>query len=234
MNAVLDIGGIQVDVIFKDIKNVHLSVYPPSGRVRISAPQRMSIENIRLFAITKIGWIKRHQKQIRRQPREAPREFLERESHYLWGRRYLLKINESCSLPGVAVDHRMLELAVPEGSSTELREKVLLKWCRAELRRQASPLLEKWAKRLNVDLRHFHIQRMKTKWGSSSPSRKSVRLNLELVKLPLECLDYVTLHEIAHFVIPNHGEEFRTLLDENLPGWRHIRDRLNEGPLPPI
>lgn len=194
----------------------------------------MSIENIRLFAITKIGSIKKHQRQIRRHPREAPREFLERESHYLWGRRYLLKINESCSPPGVAVDHRVLELAVPEGSSAELREKVLLKWCRAELRRQASPLLEKWAKRLNVDLRHFHIQRMKTKWGSSSPSRKTVRLNLELVKLPLECLDYVTLHEMAHFVVPNHGEQFRDLLDENLPGWRHIRDRLNEAPLPAI
>lgn len=234
MNAVLDIGGIPVDVIFKDIKNVHLSVYPPTGRVRISAPQRMSIENIRLFAITKIGWIKKHQRQISRQSRETPREFLERESHYLWGRRYLLTIKASSSTPSVTVGHRVLELAVPEGASAELREKVLLKWCRAELRKQATPLLTKWAKRLNVDVRHFHIQRMKTKWGSSSPSRKAVRLNLELVKLPLECLDYVTLHEIAHFVVPNHGEQFRALLDENLPGWQHILDRLKEGPLPTI
>jgi predicted metal-dependent hydrolase len=231
MNAVLDIGGIAVDVIFKDIKNVHLSVYPPTGRVRISAPQRMSIENIRLFAITKIGWIKKHQRQIRRQPRETPREYVERESHYVWGRRYLLTIAEGASKPSVAIGHRTLELRVPRGASRELRQETLAKWLRAELRKQAAPLLTKWAKRLNVDLRHFHIQQMKTKWGSSSPSRKAVRLNLELVKLPLECLDYVALHELAHFVVPNHREQFRTLLDENLPGWRHVRDRLNEGPL---
>lgn len=234
MNAVIEVAGIPVDVIFKDIKNVHLSVYPPTGRVRISAPQRMSIENIRLFAITKIGWIKKHQRQIQRQRREIPREYLERESHYLWGRRYLLTINETVSKPTVAIGHSVLELKVPAGASVEMRRELLVAWCRAELRKLATSLVAKWADRLNVEVRHIHIQRMKTKWGSSSPSRKAVRLNLGLVRLPVECLDYVALHEVAHFVVADHGERFRALLDENLPGWQNVRDRLNEAPLPAL
>lgn len=234
MNAVLDIGGVPVDVIFKDIKNVHLSVYPPTGRVRISAPRRMSIENIRLFAISKIGWIKRHQNKITRQARETPREYLERESHFVWGRRYLLTIKEGGLKPEVVLGNRTLELTVPEGAFVDDREKALIAWYRAELRARAAPLLAKWARQLDVDFRGFYIQRMKTKWGSSSPSRKTVRLNLELAKFSPECLDYVALHEMAHFVAPDHGERFIALLDRHMPGWRTIRDLLNEGPLPVI
>lgn len=234
MNAVLDIGGVPIDVIFKDIKNVHLSVYPPTGRVRISAPHRMSIENIRLFAITKIGWIKRHQGKIVKQAREAPRDYLERESHYVWGRRYLLTIKEEGTKPVVALGNRALELIVPEGTSVGERGEALNAWYRAELRARAAPLLAKWARLLDVDFRGFYIQRMKTKWGSSSPSRKTVRLNLELAKFSPECLDYVALHEMAHFVAPDHGARFAALLDRHMPGWRTIRDRLNEGPLPAI
>lgn len=234
MNAVLDIGGVPVDVIFKDIKNVHLSVYPPTGRVRISAPRRMSLENIRLFAISKIGWIKKHQNKITRQARETPREYLERESHFVWGRRYLLTIKEGGVKPEVVLGNRTLELTVPEGAFVDNREKALTAWYRAELRARAAPLLAKWARQLDVDFRGFYIQRMKTKWGSSSPSRKTVRLNLELAKFSPECLDYVALHEMAHFVAPDHGKHFIALLDRHMPGWRTIRDLLNEGPLPVI
>jgi predicted metal-dependent hydrolase len=223
-----------VDVIFKDIKNVHLSVYPPTGRVRISAPRRMSLENIRLFAISKIGWIKKHQNKITRQARETPREYLERESHFVWGRRYLLTIKEGGVKPEVVLGNRTLELTVPEGAFVDNREKALTAWYRAELRARAAPLLAKWARQLDVDFRGFYIQRMKTKWGSSSPSRKTVRLNLELAKFSPECLDYVALHEMAHFVAPDHGKHFIALLDRHMPGWRTIRDLLNEGPLPVI
>lgn len=234
MNTELTIGEISVDVIFKDIKNVHLSVYPPTGRVHISAPRRMSLENVRLFAISKIGWIKKHQAKIQDQPRETPREYLERESHYVWGRRYLLTIQEGGTKPAVSLGVRTLELAVPDGALPNIKEEILADWYRTELRKRATPLLDKWAKHLNVDLRTFYIQRMKTKWGSSNPQRKTVRLNLELAKFPPECLDYVALHEIAHFIVPNHSPEFIAILDRNLPGWRTIRDRLNEGPLPAI
>lgn len=234
MNTELTIGEISVDVIFKDIKNVHLSVYPPTGRVHISAPRRMSLENARLFAISKIGWIKKHQAKIQDQPRETPREYLERESHYVWGRRYLLTIQEGGTKLAVSLGVRTLELTVPEGALPNTKEEILSDWYRTELRKRAAPLLDKWAKHLNVDLRTFYIQRMKTKWGSSNPQRHTVRLNLELAKFPPECLDYVALHEIAHFIVPNHSPEFIAILDRNLPGWRTIRDRLNEAPLPAI
>ncbi|MFG1204228.1 SprT family zinc-dependent metalloprotease [Xanthobacter aminoxidans] len=234
MLAALNIGGIEIDVIFKDIKNVHLSVYPPTGRVRISAPRRMTLENIRLFAITKIGWIRRHQSKITGQARETPREYLERESHYVWGRRHLLTIREDGVKPAVTCGHHSLELTMPKGTPADLREAVLSDWYRSELRERADAVLGKWAKRLNVRLSHFYIQRMKTKWGSSNPVRRTIRLNLELAKFSPECLDYVALHEIAHFVVPDHSDRFLAVLDQNMPGWRTIRDRLNEGPLPVI
>lgn len=232
MNAVLDIGGVPVDVTFKDIKNVHLSVHPPTGRVRISAPRRMSLDNVRLFAVSKIGWIKRHQSKLARQAREAPREYLERESHYVWGRRYLLTIKEGGAKPSVTLGHRSLELTMPRATPFEKREAALSEWYRTELREKAEIALAKWAKRLGVEIAGFYVQRMKTKWGSSNPSRCTVRLNLELAKFPVECLDYVALHEVAHFVVPSHSERFIDMLDQHMPGWRTVRDRLNEGPLP--
>lgn len=234
MTMELEIGGVSVDVIFKDIKNVHLSVYPPTGRVHVSAPRHMNLETVRLFAISKIGWIRKHQGKIQCQPRETPREYLERESHYVWGRRYLLEIKEAGSKPLIVLNNRTIELTLPEGAPVELRRSVLNEWYRVELRERADPLLAKWRTRLGIDFRRFYIQRMKTKWGSSNPSHKTIRLNLDLAKFPAECLDYVILHEMAHFIVPHHGEGFKALLDNNMPGWRTIRDRLNEGPLPAI
>lgn len=234
MDAMISVAGVEVDVVFKDIKNLHLSVLPPTGRVRISAPRRMSRESIRLFAISRIGWIKKHQARIQSQRREPPREYLERESHRVWGRRYLLRLKEGGDRPQVSLGHRYLDLSTPKGSSTELREEALLNWYRAELRAKAAPVLQTWADRLDVDLRRFYIQRMKTKWGSSNPTQRTVRLNLDLVKFAPECLNYVALHEIAHFKVPNHGDKFKALLDRNMPGWKRIREQLNEGPLPSI
>lgn len=231
MLAELDVGGLSIDVVFKDIKNVHLSVYPPTGRVRISAPQRMTLDSIRLFAISKIGWIKKHQSKVRGQAREPAREFLERESHYLWGKRYLLRLKEGDTAPEVHLAHRHLDLYLPKGARFEVREDAIAAWYRRELRAKADPILDKWTKRLRVDLDRFYIQRMKTKWGSSNPASRTVRLNLDLARFPLECLDYVALHEIAHFRVPNHSERFKTILDSNMPEWRRIRERLNEGPL---
>lgn len=225
------IGGVPIDVHFKDIKNVHLSVYPPTGRVRVSAPVHMTIESVQLFATSKIGWIRRCQSKLSGQPREAPREYLERESHNVWGRRYLLHINENSQKSEVVLTNRTIELWLPSFATSDNCRAALDGWYREELRAKATPLLERWAQRLDVSLSRFFIQRMKTKWGSSNPASRTVRLNLELAKYSPECLDYVALHEVAHFVVPNHNEHFREVLDTNLPGWRTIRDRLNEGPL---
>jgi predicted metal-dependent hydrolase len=234
MATELVIGGISIDVVFKDIKNVHLSVYPPTGRVRVSAPDRMSLESVRLFAISKVGWIRKHQDRIHYQPRETPREYLERESHFVWGRRYLLTLKEGGSRAQLVLANRTLELKLPEGASVQERQKAMDDWYRSELRSRAAPILKKWSDRLGVEFNQLYIQRMKTKWGSSNPDRHTIRLNLELAKFAPECLDYIALHEIAHFLAPNHGERFLLLLDRNMPSWRAIRDRLNEGPLAAI
>jgi predicted metal-dependent hydrolase len=228
------IGDVSIDVIFKDIKNVHLSVHPPTGRVRVSAPDRMSLESVRLFAVSKVGWIKKHQGKMKSQARETPREYLERESHYVWGRRYLLTLKEEGLKPQIALTNRTIELTLPEGAPVIQRQAIMDEWYRSQLRAQAEPVIEKWAKRLGIGYNRFFIQRMRTKWGSSNPRNGTIRLNLDLAKFHPECLDYIILHEMVHFVVPNHGEKFQALLDNNLPGWRAIRDRLNEGPLPSI
>ncbi|KAB1085077.1 M48 family metallopeptidase [Neorhizobium galegae] len=227
----LDIGGISVDVVFKDIKNVHLSVYPPTGRVRISAPSRMSLENIRLFAIAKLGWIKNQQTKLQRQDRESPREFIERESHYLWGQRYLLQIAENGDSIGVEADYRRIILHVEADASRQRRQAIIDEWYRRELKQAAKPLIAKWETQLEERVDRFFVQRMKTKWGSSNPRLKTIRLNLELAKKHPECLDYVIIHEIMHFLVPDHGTRFVQMMDQNMPNWRLVRQRLNEAPL---
>ncbi|MBZ9859698.1 M48 family metallopeptidase [Mesorhizobium sp. CA12] len=229
MITVLDIGEVSVDVVFKDIKNVHLSVYPPTGRIRISAPSRMTLDNVRLFAISKLGWIKKQRGKLLSQEREPAREFLERESHYVWGRRYLLRLE--VGNPAVELGHRDMVLRADGDSPPERRRDLLEEWYRREMRMAVAPLVRKWESALDIHVSRFFIQRMKTKWGSSNPVRRTIRLNLELAKKPPECLDYIVLHEMLHFIVPNHSTRFQALLDENQPGWRHLRQVLNESPL---
>lgn len=227
----LDIGGVSVDVVFKDIKNVHLSVYPPTGRVRIAAPCRMSLENIRLFAISKLGWIKKHQSKLLSQERESPREFLERESHYLWGQRYLLHLADVADGPGVAVEHRHIVIHAGHDAPAQKRQALLDDFYRRELKEAARPIIAKWEKELDVGVDRFFVQRMKTKWGSSNPRLRTIRLNLDLAKKPAECLDYVILHEMLHFLVPDHSTRFVDAMNQKMSNWRLIRQTLNEAPL---
>lgn len=231
MTTELEIGGVSVDVVFKDIKNVHLSVYPPTGRVRISAPCRMSLENIRLFAISKLGWIKKQQSKLLSQEREFPREYLERESHYLWGQRYLLRLAPVDDASRAVVEHRQIVLHVGEGAPVQNRQALLDQLYRHELKQAAQPIIAKWENQLGVAVDRFFVQRMKTKWGSSNPRMRTIRLNLELAKKPAECLDYVILHEVLHFLVPDHSARFIGAIDEKMPNWRLIRQTLNDAPL---
>ena len=231
MVSKMKIADVSVDIIFKDIKNVHLSVHPPTGRVRISAPLEMNSDTIRLFALSKLGWIRKHQKKIQEQERETPREFLERESHYFWGRRYLLRIDDEQDRSNVVLGHRYIELNVPKGASAEQRRELLLSWYRKELRAACLPVISQWETLLGVRVERFFIQQMKTKWGGCNPAKRYIRLNLDLVRFEPECLRYVILHEMAHFIVPNHGTHFTALLDAHMPEWRNIRTKLNYGPL---
>jgi hypothetical protein len=226
----LKLGEIMVEVVQKDIKNVHLSVYPPHGRVKISAPLRMNEDTIRVFAISKIGWIKQQQSKLRKQDREAPREYLDRESHYVWGKRYLLRVEEDQAAPKIEVQPGSLVMCVRPGTDEVTKEAVLAGWYRHLLREATPPLIHVWEPRLKVTVSRLFVQHMKTKWGSCNPASGAIRLNTELAKKPRACLEYIVLHEMVHLLEPTHGPKFVELMDRFMPGWRTTRHLLNSLP----
>src|SRR5579872_689962 len=227
----LRLGEIAVDVVLKDIKNVHLGVYPPSGRVRISAPKRMSLDNIRVFAISKLTWIKQQQDKLRGQERETPREYLDRESHYLWGTRYLLKVVLDNDAPRVELKHRKMILRVATGTTEEGKQATLARWYREQIKTAVPAVIAKWGPIIPVELERVFVRRMKTKWGSGNADRRSIRLNTDLAKKPRECLEYIVVHEMVHILEPTHGPRFVALMDRLMPQWRLCREQLNRLPV---
>lgn len=227
----IKLGDIAVEVVKKNIKNIHLSVYPPAGRVRISAPLRMNLDTIRVFAISKLGWIKQQQKKLREQERETPREYLDRESHYVWGKRYLLKVIESDTAPTVELKHRQMRLRVRPGASDEKKQAIVEEWYREHLKQAVPALISKWEPLLGVKVNRFFVQRMKTKWGSCCPGSGSIRLNTDLAKKPPGCLEYIVVHEMAHLLEPTHNGRFIALMDQFMPQWRFHREELNRLPV---
>ena len=194
--------------MLKDIKNVHLSVHPPTGRVRISAPSRMSLDTIRVFAISKLGWIKQQQRKLREQERETPREYLDRESHYVWGKRYLLKVIESDEPPSVELKHSQMLLRVRPATDEAKKQAIVEEWYREQLKEAVPPLIAKWEPLMGVKVERFFVQRMKTKWGSCNPGAGSIRLNTDLAKKPRECLEYIVVHEMVHLIERHHNDRF--------------------------
>ena len=231
MVSQLDLGGIPVDVVFKDIKNVHLSVYPPTGRVRISAPSRMSLDTVRVYAISKLDWIKQQRKKLREQERETKRQYLDRESHYVWGERYLLKVIEQDAAPSVELKHSRMLLRVRPGTSDEKKQAIVEGWYREQIKSAVPLLIEKWEPLLGVKVEQFFVQRMKTKWGGCNSARGHIRLNTDLAKKPQNCLEYIVVHEMVHLMEPTHNVRFVALMDDHLPQWQHYRDMLNRLPL---
>ena len=227
----LDLGEIAVEVMFKDIKNVHLSVYPPAGRVRISAPARMNLDTIRVFAISKLGWIKQQQRKLNEQDRETPREYLNRESHYLWGKRYLLRVIEGHEAPSIEIEHSRLLLRVHPETTEGKRQEIVSKWYRHQMKVVASTMIARWTAVMGVAVEGFYIQQMKTKWGSCNPQARTIRLNTELAKKPNECLEYIVVHEMAHLLEPTHNARFIAMMDRFMPSWRLRREQLNRLPV---
>ena len=227
----LKLGDITVDVVLKDIKNVHLSVHPPTGRVRISAPARMSLDTIRVFAISKLGWIKQQQMKLQEQDRETPREYLDRESHYVWGKRYLLTVSESNQAPSVELKHSRMLLRVRPGTDERRRQTIVEGWYREQLKNAVPLLIAKWEPLLGVKVERFFVQRMKTKWGSCNPGAGHIRLNTELAKKPPECLEYIVVHEMTHLLEPTNNAHFRALIDRFMPKWQFYLSQLNRLPV---
>ena len=230
MATQIELGGVVLDVVKKDIKNIHLSVYPPTGRVRIAAPTRMKLDTIRLFAISKLGWIRQQQKKLREQERESPREYLDRESHYVWGRRVLLTLVEADGPASVQLRHSKLQLSLRPATDEAAREAILANWYRQILKAEAAPLIAAWEPRLKIAVNGFYVQQMKTKWGSCNPTAGTIRLNTELAKKPKACLEYIVVHEGSHLLEPTHGPRFIALMDRFMPAWRETRALLNSLP----
>ncbi len=231
MSAVIQLGSLEVDVTKKDIKNVHLSIYPPAGQVRISAPKHMRLESIRAFAASKLDWIKRERKKVREQERETQRQYVNRESHYLWGKRYLLKVVEAEESPRVKQKHSQLILHVRPGSDRDKKREVMMQWYRSLIKEEAVALIKEWEPKMKVKVSNLFVQRMKTKWGSCNPVAGNIRLNSELAKKPLECLEYILVHEMVHLLEPTHNHRFVKLMNRFMPQWTQHRDALNRLPV---
>lgn len=226
----LKLGNIEIEVEQKDIKNIHLSVYPPNGRVRIAAPEKMELDTIRVFAISKLQWIKNQQKILQQQEREPKREYVDRESHYFFGKRYLLKVHQRESSPKVEIDHKFIHLFVRPNSSTQKKAAVIDEWHRAELKKQVPKLIAQWEEKIGVKCNDFGIKKMRTKWGSCNTEAKRIWLNLELAKKPKECLEYIIVHELVHLLERSHNQRFVKLMDQFMPKWRFHREELNRLP----
>jgi predicted metal-dependent hydrolase len=231
MAAQIDLGDMRVEVVRKEIKNLHLSVLPPQGRVRVAAPRHMSMDTIRVFVISKLAWIRSQQRKMRAQARETPREYLDRESHYVWGRRYLLKRVEKETAPAIELRHRRLVLQVRPGAGEARSQEILEAWYREQIRAAVPELIARWEPVMGVKVGRVFVQRMKTKWGSCNPSSGAIRLNTELAKKPPECLEYIVVHEMAHLLEPTHNVRFVSLMDLFMPHWQHVRDVLNRLPV---
>ena len=218
MAETIQLGDITIAVTRKDIKNVHLSVHPPNGRVTLVAPKATRLEVARAYAVSKLGWIRDQQVKLRSQARETPRQFVERESHYLWGRRYLLSVVEKDEKPSVQLGHRKVTLTVRPGSSKAKREAVMHEWHKSLLHDVLPGLIKKWEAKLGVKVSSYFLQRMKTKWGGCNHRARNIRLNTELVKKPKDLLEYVVVHEMIHLIEPTHSERFIVLLSAHYPG----------------
>lgn len=228
---IIHLGDIPVDVTLKDIKNIHLSVYPPTGTVRISAPRDMAVDTVRVFAISKLDWIRKQQRKLREQARETARDYIDRESHYLWGKRYLLETIEKDEAPCVTLKHKRILLQVRPGADLEKKRTVLDEWYRQQIKMAIRPLIQTWEKRLGVAVNGFLVRHMKTRWGTCTPGHKTIRLNLELAKKPPQCLEYIVVHELLHLIEPTHNDRFVGLLDMHIPKWRFHREALNQLPV---
>ncbi len=226
------INDIKIDVVRKDIKNIHLAVYPPTGRVRIAAPLRVNDDAIRLFAISKLGWIKRHQRKFEGQDRISPREYKNRESHYFQGKRYLLNVIEADAPPKVVLKNKTyIDLCIRPETSTAKRHEIMNEWYRQQLKKQIPELIEKWEKKTNVRVGEWQVKLMKTKWGSCNIQKKRIWLNLELAKKPIHCLEYIIVHEMVHLLERHHNDKFLYYMDTFLSNWKQLKTELNKLPV---
>lgn len=228
----ITVGDVRVEVVRKSIKNLHMGVYPPNGRVRVAAPMRVSDDAVRLAVVGKLGWIRRQREKFAAQPRQSAREMVSGESHYYLGRRYRLRVVTGDGIPVIKlINKSKLELRVRPGTTSEHRDRILHQWYRQEIKRLIPPLIAKWEKVLGVTAADWGVKRMKTKWGTCNTEARRIWLNLELIKKPVECLEYVVVHELVHLIERSHNERFIGILNRHFPRWQQCRAKLQSEPL---
>jgi predicted metal-dependent hydrolase len=226
------VNDLVVDVVRKNIKNLHLGVYPPAGRIRVAAPLRVNDEAVRLFTISRLAWIKRQQAKFAGQERQSAREFVSGESHYYQGHRYLLNVIYHQGSPAVSLrNNKTMDLLVRTGSDTSVRERVLTTWYRRRLKEEITPLIAKWEGVIGVKVAAWGVKQMKTKWGTCSIEARRIWLNLELIKKPVHCLEYIIVHEMMHLLERHHNERFTAYMNRFMPLWQYYREELNREPL---
>lgn len=230
-SAYLTVRGIDIDVVYKDIKNLHIGVYPPMGRVRVAAPHRFDDDQVRLAVVRRLPWIDKQREQLRSAARQSEREMITGESHHVWGVRRRLKVIERPGRAHIETEGDRLLLYVPAGLASEDRRTVMDRWYRAQLRHELPVIISKWERQLGLSVPRWSIRRMKTKWGSCNRETRHIWLNVELAKKHPDCLEYIVVHEMTHYLERNHGDRFTRLMDEHLPDWRSRRDLLNGAPL---
>ncbi|KAA3651998.1 MAG: M48 family peptidase [Bacteroidetes bacterium] len=228
----ISIANLEIDVVRKDIKNMHLAVYPPVGRIRLAAPEHTDPEIIRLFAISKLGWIKKHVKGFKESHRESPRKYISGEAHYFLGKKYMLEVKEDASKNTVELKGtKKIIMNLRLGTSYETRQRLMKEWYRAYLKSVVPALIDKWEQVIEVKSSDWQVKHMKTKWGSCKTDTKRILLNLELAKKPMICLEYIIVHELVHLIERNHNDNFIRLLNKFMPKWRLHRDELNRLPV---
>jgi len=230
-SSTISVSGIDIQIDRKDIKNLHIGVYPPYGRVRVATPIKINNESVRLAVVSKLSWIKRQVKHFQEQPRQTKREMVSGESHYFLGKRYLLDVIYGSSKHKVVLKHSHIELHVKTNTTVENREKLLNEWYRAELAILVQEFVPKWEEKIGVKLNTWQIKKMRTKWGSCSIEKKNILLNLNLVKTPVECIEYIVVHEIVHLLERHHNDSFKMYMDRYFPEWKNCRDTLNQSVL---
>lgn len=230
--SLLSISGMEIHVVRKNIKNLHLAVLPPAGKVRVAVPHHVADERVRLAIISKLAWIRRQQADFSQQPRQTEREMINGESHYLWGRQYRLEVIEQAGKHRIETKGKSkLRLFVQPGTSVDNRFLVLNEWYREQLKLKVTELVEHWSSIIKRKPKACGIRKMKTKWGSCNIEAKRIWLNLELVKKPPECLEYILVHELVHLLERHHNDRFRKHMDKFMPKWREHRNLLNKLPL---
>jgi predicted metal-dependent hydrolase len=230
-NALLHIRDLEVDVSFKDIKHLHVGVYPPAGRVRVAAPRHLGEEQVRLAVIKRWAWIQEQRTRLQAAERQSERAMVTGESHYTWGIRRRLRVIDKPGKAEFALHKGWLVLAAPDGSSPDDRRRALDRWYRDQMRQAVPPLIARWEPVVGVEVSKWSVRHMKTKWGSCNPSTGHISFNTELAKKDPAALEYIVVHEMTHYLEAGHGERFTRLMDDLMPGWRRRRDLLNAAPL---